>query len=80
MSTIWRRSGRNPLAAPTGIPVSRAALGRFVRPEKGILILAPMVGNRRDREENAERNTDAKETQRTWYGFRRRVCIRKIIS
>src|ERR1700694_1709834 len=46
-------------------------LGRFVRRgEKGIFILAPMVGNRRNKEENAEQNTDAKETQRTLYGFR----------
>jgi hypothetical protein len=29
-----------------------------------------MVGNKRNREENAEQNTDAKETQRTLYGFR----------
>ena len=47
------------------------SLGRFVRSgEKGIFILAPMVGNKRNREENAEQNTDAKETQRTLYGFR----------
>jgi hypothetical protein len=29
-----------------------------------------MVGNKRNREENAEQNTDAKEAQRTLYGFR----------
>jgi hypothetical protein len=29
-----------------------------------------MVGNKRNTEENAEQNTDAKETQRTLYGFR----------
>src|SRR5712671_5393839 len=47
------------------------SLGRFVRRgEKGIFILAPMVGNRRNKEESAEQNTDAKETQRTLYGFR----------
>src|ERR1700683_5495425 len=47
------------------------SLGRFVRRgEKGIFILAPMVGNKRNREENAEQNTDANETQRTLYGFR----------
>ena len=47
------------------------SLGRFVRRgEKGIFILAPMVGNKRNKEENAEQNTDAKETQRTLYGFR----------
>jgi hypothetical protein len=47
------------------------SLGRFVRRgEKGIFILAPMVGNKRTKDENAEQNTDAKETQRTLYGFR----------
>jgi antirestriction protein ArdC len=48
------------------------SLGRFVRRgEKGIFILAPMVGNKRKNEtDNAEQNTDAKETQRTLYGFR----------
>jgi hypothetical protein len=47
-------------------------LGRFVRRgEKGIFILAPMVGNKRKNEtDNAEQNTDAKETLRTLYGFR----------
>src|SRR5580704_16428636 len=47
------------------------SLGRFVRRgEKGIFILAPMVGNKRNKEENVEQSTDAKETQRTLYGFR----------
>jgi hypothetical protein len=47
------------------------SLGRFVRRgEKGIFILAPMVGNKRNKDENAEQSTDAKETQRTLYGFR----------
>ena len=48
------------------------SLGRFVRRgEKGIFILAPMVGSKRNKkEENAEQATDAKETQRTLYGFR----------
>ena len=47
------------------------SLGRFVRRgEKGIFILAPMVGNKRKKDENAEQNTDAKETQPTLYGFR----------
>src|SRR5271170_1053682 len=49
------------------------SLGRFVRRgEKGIFILAPMVGNKRNKGENAEQNTDAKVTQgqRTLYGFR----------
>ncbi len=47
------------------------SLGRFVRRgEKGIFILAPMVGNKRKKIENAEQNADAKETQPTLYGFR----------
>src|SRR5260221_9875018 len=47
------------------------SLGRFVRRgEKGIFILAPMVGNKRKKNENAEQNADAKETQPTLYGFR----------
>ena len=47
------------------------SLGRFVRRgEKGIFILAPMVGNKRKKNENAEQNQDAKDTQRTLYGFR----------
>ena len=47
------------------------SLGRFVRRgEKGIFILAPMVGNKRNKEESAEQNTDGKETQRSLYGFR----------
>jgi antirestriction protein ArdC len=47
------------------------SLGRFVRRgEKGIFILAPMVGNKRKKNENAEPNQDAKETQHTLYGFR----------
>jgi len=29
-----------------------------------------MVGNKRKKDENAEQNTDAKETQPTLYGFR----------
>jgi len=29
-----------------------------------------MVGNKRNKDENAEQNTDTKETQRTLYGFR----------
>jgi antirestriction protein ArdC len=50
-------------------------LGRFVRRgEKGIFILAPMVGNKRknNENENTEQNADAKETQTqpTLYGFR----------
>jgi hypothetical protein len=48
-------------------------LGRFVRRgEKGIFILAPMVGNKRknNESESTEQNTDAKETQPTLYGFR----------
>jgi hypothetical protein len=47
------------------------SLGRFVRRgEKGIFILAPMIGNKRNKEESAEQNADAKETQRTLYCFR----------
>jgi hypothetical protein len=47
------------------------SLGRFVRRgEKGIFILAPMVGNKRNKDDNAEQNADAKGTQRTRYGFR----------
>jgi hypothetical protein len=47
------------------------SLGRFARRgEKGIFILAPMVGNKRKKDENAEQNADAKETQPTLYGFR----------
>jgi hypothetical protein len=46
------------------------SLGRFVRRgEKGIFILAPIVGNKRKKDET-EQATDAKETQRTLYGFR----------
>jgi len=42
------------------------SLGRFVRRgEKGIFILAPMVGNKRKKDETPEQNTDAKENQRT---------------
>ena len=47
------------------------SLGRFVRRgEKGIFILAPMVGNKSNKEDSAEQTTDAKGTQRTLYGFR----------
>jgi N-terminal domain of anti-restriction factor ArdC len=47
------------------------SLGRFVRRgEKGIFILAPMVGNKRKKNETTEPNEDAKETQPTLYGFR----------
>jgi len=47
------------------------SLGRFVRRgEKGIFILAPMVGNKHRKNENAEPNEDAKEIQPTLYGFR----------
>jgi len=47
------------------------SLGRFVRRgEKGIFILAPMVGNKRKKDENVEQNSDAKDTQPTLYGFR----------
>ena len=49
------------------------SLGRFVRRgEKGIFILAPMVGNKRkkDETEKTEQDTDANETQGTLYAFR----------
>jgi len=47
------------------------SLGRFVRRgEKGIFILAPMVGNRRKKDASEQQNEDAKETQPTLYGFR----------
>jgi N-terminal domain of anti-restriction factor ArdC len=47
------------------------SLGRFVRRgEKGILILAPMVGNKRKKNDDAEQNADPQETQPTLYGFR----------
>jgi hypothetical protein len=49
------------------------SLGRFVRRgEKGTFILAPMVGNKRkkDESEKTEQDTDANETQGTLYGFR----------
>ena len=48
------------------------SLGRFVRRgEKGIFILAPMVGKRSARMKRAtEQTEDAKENQRTLYGFR----------
>jgi hypothetical protein len=47
------------------------SLGRFVRRgEKGIFILAPMVGIKRKNDDGVEQNADAKETQRTLYGFR----------
>jgi hypothetical protein len=50
---------------------TRTSLGRFVRRgEKGIFILAPMVGNKSNKDENAGQNSDAKATQRTLYGFR----------
>jgi antirestriction protein ArdC len=46
------------------------SLGRFVRRgEKGIFILAPMVGIKR-KNDDAEQNADAKETQTRLYGFR----------
>src|SRR5258705_5848061 len=47
------------------------SLGRFVRRgEKGIFILAPMVGMKRKNDDAAEQNADAKETQPRLYGFR----------
>src|SRR5258707_11760464 len=63
---------QKPDATNVAGPSTWNSLGRFVRRgEKGIFILAPMVGNKRnEKEENAEQNTDAKETHRTLYGFR----------
>jgi hypothetical protein len=47
------------------------SLGRFVRRgEKGIFILAPMVGNRRKNSASEEPTEDAKENQPRLYGFR----------
>jgi hypothetical protein len=47
------------------------SLGRFVkRGEKGILILAPMVGKNRKRNEHAEQTEDAKEPESRLFGFR----------
>jgi antirestriction protein ArdC len=47
------------------------SLGRFVRRgEKGIFILAPMVGNRRKNSASEEQAEDAKENQPRLYGFR----------
>lgn len=47
------------------------SLGRFVRRgEKGILILAPMIANRRKNNNNAEPTEDARENQARLFGFR----------
>jgi hypothetical protein len=47
------------------------SLGRFVRRgEKGIFILAPMVGNRRKNDASAEQAEHAKDNQPRLYGFR----------
>src|SRR6202043_231185 len=47
------------------------SLGRFVkRGEKGILILAPMVGKKRTKNEDTEQTEDAKGTESTLFGFR----------
>jgi antirestriction protein ArdC len=47
------------------------SLCRFVRRgEKGIFILAPMVGNRRKNNASEEQTDDAKENQPQLYGFR----------
>jgi antirestriction protein ArdC len=47
------------------------SLGRFVkRGEKGILILAPMVGKKRAKDDGAEPSEDAKGTVPTLFGFR----------
>ncbi|SRR5258708_37781360 len=47
------------------------SLGRFVkRGEKGILILAPMVGKKRTKTEDTEQTEDDKGTESTLFGFR----------
>ena len=47
------------------------SLGRFVkRGEKGILILAPMVGKNRKKNEEAEQTEDAKQPESKLFGFR----------
>src|ERR1700688_2308988 len=47
------------------------SLGRFVkRGEKGILILAPMVGKNRKKNEDADQAEDAKKTESKLFGFR----------
>ena len=47
------------------------SLGRFVkRGEKGILILAPMVGKKRAKDDDAEPREDAKGTVPPLFGFR----------
>jgi N-terminal domain of anti-restriction factor ArdC len=47
------------------------SLGRFVkRGEKGILILAPMVGKKRTQNDDTEPTEDAKGTVPTLFGFR----------
>jgi antirestriction protein ArdC len=47
------------------------SLGRFVkRGEKGILILAPMVGKKRTKSNDTEPTEDAKGTESTLFGFR----------
>jgi len=47
------------------------SLGRFVkRGEKGILILAPIVGKKRTQNDDTEPTQDAKETASGLFGFR----------
>ena len=47
------------------------SLGRFVkRGEKGILILAPMIGKKRTQNDAPEPTEDAKRTESTLFGFR----------
>jgi antirestriction protein ArdC len=47
------------------------SLGRFVRRgEKGILILAPMVGSKRRNDDSVEKDADTKASQPRLYGFR----------
>ena len=64
----WRPSWSKPYVA--GIRTWKS-LGRFVkRGEKGILILAPMVGKKRTKDDDAETSEDAKGTVPTLFGFR----------
>ena len=59
------------------------SLGRFVkRGEKGIFILAPMVGNKRTerRVREPRPKTHKEQSQRTLFRLPRRLCFRQIIS
>jgi hypothetical protein len=70
MGSVWVlcRNRTPPTLRDTALGLRLAASSGVVK--KGIFILAPMVGNKRNKDENAEQNTNAKETQHTLYGFR----------